>query len=44
VPSLMHLFGKANWAYPKFLEKVTPQISLESTDTEVAKEDLASVS
>jgi RND superfamily putative drug exporter len=44
VPSLMHLFGKANWAYPKFLEKVTPQISLESPDTEVAKEDLASVS
>ena len=32
VPSLMHLFGKANWAYPRFLDKVTPPISLESAD------------
>jgi hypothetical protein len=40
----MHLFGKANWAYPKFLEKVTPQISLESADAEHTEEDLATVS
>src|SRR5450631_411676 len=40
VPSLMHLFGSANWAYPKFLEKITPQISLESADTEPTKDDL----
>ncbi|MDX6244561.1 MAG: hypothetical protein QOE76_2284 [Frankiales bacterium] len=44
VPSLMHLLGKANWAYPKFLEKVTPQISLESADAEHTEEDLATVS
>jgi RND superfamily putative drug exporter len=44
VPSLMHLFGKINWTYPKFLEKVTPQISLESADVEHPEEDLASVS
>ncbi|MDX6229995.1 MAG: hypothetical protein QOI76_3385 [Frankiales bacterium] len=43
VPSLMHLFGKANWAYPKFLEKVTPQISLESAEAEHTEEDLARV-
>jgi RND superfamily putative drug exporter len=44
VPSLMHLLGKTNWAYPKFLEKVTPQISLESADAEHTEEDLATVS
>jgi putative drug exporter of the RND superfamily len=40
VPSLMHLIGSANWAYPKFLEKITPQISLESADTEHAEDEL----
>jgi RND superfamily putative drug exporter len=44
VPSLMHLFGRANWAYPKLLEKVTPKISLESADTEHAENELAPVS
>jgi len=44
VPSLMHVFGNANWAYPKFLENITPQISLESADTEPAEAELASVS
>ncbi len=42
VPSLMHLFGKANWWYPRFLDKVTPQISLEAAD-EHTEEDLAPV-
>jgi putative drug exporter of the RND superfamily len=40
VPSLMHVFGSANWAYPKILENITPQISLESPDTEHAQDDL----
>jgi RND superfamily putative drug exporter len=38
----MHLFGKANWWYPRFLDKVTPQISLEAAD-EHTEEDLAPV-
>jgi RND superfamily putative drug exporter len=29
VPSLMHLFGKSNWFFPKWLEKVTPRVSVE---------------
>jgi RND superfamily putative drug exporter len=29
VPSLMHLFGKANWWYPKALERFTPRLSIE---------------
>ncbi|MCW2524565.1 MAG: putative integral rane export protein [Frankiales bacterium] len=29
VPALMHLFGKANWYFPKWLDKITPQVSVE---------------
>ena len=29
VPSLMHLFGKSNWWFPKWLDKITPQVSVE---------------
>ncbi len=29
VPALMHLFGKANWFFPKWLERVTPRLSVE---------------
>jgi RND superfamily putative drug exporter len=29
VPALMHLFGKANWWFPKWLDKITPQVSVE---------------
>ncbi len=29
VPSLMHLFGKANWFFPKWLDKITPKVSVE---------------
>ena len=25
VPSLMHLFGKANWWFPKWLDRITPE-------------------
>ena len=39
VPSLMHVFGSANWAYPKFLQNITPQISLESTNAEHAEDE-----
>ena len=29
VPSLMHLLGKANWYFPKWLDRITPQVSVE---------------
>jgi len=31
VPALMHLIGNRNWAYPRFLERITPQLALEGT-------------
>jgi RND superfamily putative drug exporter len=32
VPSLMHLLGKANWYFPKWLDKITPRVSVEPAD------------
>lgn len=32
VPSLMHLFGKSNWYFPKWLDKVTPRVSVEPAE------------
>jgi len=32
VPSLMHMIGKANWFFPAWLEKATPQLSIEAAD------------
>jgi RND superfamily putative drug exporter len=29
VPSLMHMFGTSNWFFPRWLEKVTPRVSVE---------------
>ena len=29
VPALMHALGKSNWYYPRWLEKITPQVSVE---------------
>ena len=34
VPSLMHLFGKANWYFPRWLQRVAPRISVEAPDTQ----------
>jgi RND superfamily putative drug exporter len=34
VPSLMHMFGKANWYFPKWLERITPRVSVEPPDEE----------
>jgi RND superfamily putative drug exporter len=28
----MHLFGKANWYFPKWLDRITPQVSVEPAD------------
>jgi RND superfamily putative drug exporter len=35
VPSLMHLVGKANWYLPKWLERITPRVSVEPADETV---------
>jgi RND superfamily putative drug exporter len=32
VPSLMHIIGKANWFFPQWLERITPQLSIEADD------------
>jgi putative drug exporter of the RND superfamily len=35
VPSLMHIFGRSNWYFPKWLEKVTPRVSVEPPEEQV---------
>jgi RND superfamily putative drug exporter len=32
VPSLMHLFGKANWWLPAWLDRIVPQLHVEAAD------------
>jgi RND superfamily putative drug exporter len=32
VPAVMHVIGPANWYYPKWLEKITPRVSVEPAD------------
>ena len=32
VPSLMHLFGNANWYLPKWIARVVPRLSIEPPD------------
>jgi len=32
VPSLMHMFGKANWWFPKWLDRITPKLSIEPAE------------
>jgi putative drug exporter of the RND superfamily len=34
VPSLMHMFGNANWYFPKWLDRITPRVSVEPPDEE----------
>jgi RND superfamily putative drug exporter len=35
VPSLMHIFGKANWFLPKWLERILPRLSVEPPDEQL---------
>ncbi|WP_375483545.1 MMPL family transporter [uncultured Jatrophihabitans sp.] len=35
VPALMHIFGRSNWYLPKWLDRVTPRLSVEPPDTPV---------
>jgi RND superfamily putative drug exporter len=32
VPALMHLVGKWNWYYPRWLDRITPRVSVEPAD------------
>jgi putative drug exporter of the RND superfamily len=32
VPALMHLLGRANWYFPKWLDRITPRVSVEAAD------------
>ena len=38
VPSLMHLFGKANWYFPRWLDRVTPRVSVEPPEALEARD------
>jgi RND superfamily putative drug exporter len=40
VPSLMHMFGKSNWFFPAWLEKVTPRVSVEPPDAQTTTTDV----
>ena len=39
VPSLMTLFGTANWWLPGWLERILPKVSIEPGDEEVHEVD-----
>jgi len=39
VPSLMHMFGRANWAFPRWLDRITPRVSVEPADKVDPSED-----
>ncbi len=36
VPALMHLFGRANWWLPRWLDRVMPHLSVEPAEDDVA--------
>jgi len=36
VPALMHRLGRSNWWYPRWLERVTPRVSVEPPEDHVA--------
>jgi RND superfamily putative drug exporter len=40
VPSLMHLFGDANWWLPKWLDRILPQLSVDPPDESVPVKEL----
>jgi RND superfamily putative drug exporter len=44
VPALMHLFGRANWWLPGWLDRILPQLNVEGADSEDEREpELAGV-
>jgi RND superfamily putative drug exporter len=43
VPSLMHLFGRANWWLPGWLDRIIPQLNVEGADDPVDEPESAPV-
>jgi len=43
VPALMHLVGKANWWYPRWLDRITPRVSVEPADEDEPHRAMAPV-
>src|SRR5690349_2457684 len=39
VPSLMHVLGKSNWYLPRWLDRVTPRVSVEPPDEPEAERE-----
>jgi putative drug exporter of the RND superfamily len=39
VPALMHLFGKRNWFFPRWLDRVAPRVSVEPPETRGSQEE-----
>jgi hypothetical protein len=37
VPSVMHLIGKANWYFPKSLERIIPHVAIDADDAAEAR-------
>jgi len=35
----MHLLGRANWYFPKWLDRITPRVSVEPADGSWTPED-----
>jgi len=42
VPSVMMLFGKANWWFPKSLDRILPELSVDVDDLAAADAGLPS--
>ncbi|MCX6434299.1 MAG: MMPL family transporter [Actinobacteria bacterium] len=40
VPSLMSMFGKANWWLPGWLDRILPKVHIESGEDEIADDDV----
>jgi RND superfamily putative drug exporter len=43
IPALMHLMGRANWAYPRWAERFTPHLSIEGPSLAPARPNLEPV-
>jgi RND superfamily putative drug exporter len=43
VPAVMHAFGRANWFFPRWLEKVTPKVSVEPPEDDRDAEEAEQV-
>jgi RND superfamily putative drug exporter len=39
VPSLMHVFGRANWVFPRWLDRITPRVSVEPNEDVIPSQD-----